>query len=551
MDSAAIRMVPERTRALVIPARLRVLEKGPVHLTWMVLLASLSLGPSEAGAGGFTIPVIGSRGAGIGGFVARADDTSAMYHNPAGLGMLGSYMVDISGTGVLSHTVYSRCTEATFDASGQPTGCTVGPDGEPLMEPAITTVPYGGLPQGFGILPYLGLAGRFTLKHVVFGLALYSPHNATGSFPDCTRDEHGAPQDCDLAPNRFHAVLGTINTIFIQPSVAVTPHPDLHLGLGVALVRATLTSERSLWVGGDDSLLGTEQFWNGEGRIRLDTSAYTWAFALGTIWHAGRTLAPGNRWLRGLRLGAAFTGPASITFSTDLQLFSPLLYSLMEANEGCRKGDKNTSEVLCAINMDFTFPMQFRFGFNWSITPEWGLGFDATWQDYSVYSELRLSFEQPLVLPLGSKRVTVEENIEPKDSKDCWTLSGGVQYAPAFAPGLEIRLGLIWDQSPYPDSTYSLLSPDADKMGPSISLSYQFAFGLEISAGYIPMFYNDREVRDSVLRPRICKPDDDACRSLAPDADFSMNGDVKDKRVDLFTLQLGWRFGQVRPGLPY
>ena len=509
------------------------------------LAAAALLLPCRALAGGFSFPVVGSRGTTTGGFVARADDTTAMYHNPAGLGMLEQYTVDISGTAVLSHTNYTRCTEAAFDANGNPTGCKLGADGEELMEPTVSTVPYGGLPKGFGVLPYLGLAGRFGLKKWNFGIAVYSPHNATGSFQDCERAEDGAPTDCSKAPSRFHAVLGTVNSIFITPAVAVTPIPELHVGFSVSAVRAALTSERALWLGGTAaSFLG----WNGEGRIRLDASAWTWAAQIGVIWHAGRTIAPGNPWLRGLRLAASYSTQAEIALKSDLSLYSPGLHSLLKENGGCRKGDASKHEVLCATTVDFTFPMQLRFGFNWSITPEWGFGFDATWQDYSQFKEIKVEFDEPLSL---AGIVSVNETTEPKNSFDIWTFTMGVNYAPARIPGLEISLGFLIDQSPYPDNTYSLLSPDADKIGPFIGVSYLTSIGLQISAGYVPLFYKDRVVRDSMLTAKICKDGDTKCQAIAPNATFSMNGDVLDKRVDLWTLQIGYRFGAERKGLPY
>jgi long-subunit fatty acid transport protein len=228
------------------------------------------------------------------------------------------------------------------------------------------------------------------------------------------------------------------------------------------------------------------------------------------------------------------------SFSSDLSLYSPLLYTLMTENQGCRKGNQERYQVRCAVSMDFTFPLMIRPSFHWQITKELAFGFDFYWQNYSVYDAMRLKFEQPLEL----LTVKIEENVEPKSSTDSVTVSGGVQYAPRWAPGLELHLGVVWDQSPYPDSTYSLLSPDADKLGLVVGASYQFRFGLQLSAGYIPLFYQDRIVRDSVLRPRICKPDDKSCQGLVPDADFSMNGDVRNKRVDMFTFQAGWRFGR-------
>ena len=539
---------------------------NPRHssLSILILAGALLWAPTAAYAGGFTIPLIGSRGSTIGGFGALADDTSAMYHNPAGLGFMDNYNVDISGTGIVSHTNYWRCTRAVYDASGDPTGCARDVDGNIKFEDRVTTVPHAGFPAGFGILPYLGLAGRFGLKNWNFGLAVYSPHNATGAFTDCERDDNGEPTDCSSAPHRFHAQLGTINTIYITPSVAFTPHRDVSIGLGISVVRASLQSKRSLWLGGPDGQvtkmmeMTNQPSWKGEGLMELDASAWSWSFTLGVIWKVGNTLFSNNRWLKGLRIGLTFSNMTWFTFETDLTLNSPLLYNLMTPNKGCRKGEKSAFgdtlgavsgtrldryEVVCAASVEFTFPLLIRPSLFWQITPEFSIGMDFHWQNYSVYEEINVQFKEPLKL----LSVNVHETVEPKDSSDSFTYSVGAQYKPGWAPGLEFHVGFVFDQSPYPDSTYSLLSPDADKMGPVFGASYQFDFGLQLSVGYIPMFYMDRIVRDSVLKPKICKPDDTSCQGLVPDADFSMNGDVRAKRVDLFTFQVGWRFGHKKP----
>ncbi len=108
---------------------------------------------------------------------------------------------------------------------------------------------------------------------------------------------------------------------------------------------------------------------------------------------------------------------------------------------------------------------------------------------------------------------------------------------------------MIFDQSPYPDSTYTLLSPDADKIGWSLGVSYVFPFGLEVGAGYIMLRYFDRIIRNSQIVPKICEPGDADCQQSYPDAPFSMNGDVKNKIVHLFAMHLGWRFGGGKPTL--
>jgi long-subunit fatty acid transport protein len=518
-----------------------------MHRNWFALSLAVTiitgLSPS-ARAGGFTIPLIGGRGSTKLAFVARPDDTSATYHNPAGLALLGPYQFDISGLGVLTHTTFSRCTETLYDGSGTSLGCRTGGDGRPLYERSITTAKYGPYPEGFGILPFLGMSGRFGLKKWNFGLAVYSPHNATGAFPDCRRGPDGEPLDCSGAPQRFFAVLGTINTIYINPAVSYQPHPAIAIGLGVSAVRASILLERALWLGGPDSTAAALGGWEGEGSVHIAATAWSWAFNFGVIWNLGATFAPGNRWLKGLRFGASYSSQTSFTFKDTLSIYSPLVTALLRPSPGsggCHPGDPDRFETRCQAEAKFTFPMQVRIGLDWEITPEIDVGVDFFWQNYAVYDEIRIRFPEPLTLQATGDPISVDATVEPKNSKDVMSVAVGAQYSPRWAKGLEFRLGFIWDQSAYPNRTYTLLNPDADKLGLAVGVGYRFKYGVDLSIGYVGLFYADRVVRDSAIRPSICPPGDLACRDLAPDAPFSMNGDVVRKRVDLFALQLGWR----------
>lgn len=511
-----------------------------VGLALTLLMASSLVPTPEARAGGFTIPLIGGRASTKIAFVAKPDDTSAAYHNPAGLSLLGPYQIDISGTGILSYSAFRRCSLAS------PIGCATDSSGNIRYEPTVESVKYRRLPRGFGILPFLGMSGRFGLKRWNFGLAVYSPHNATGSFPDCERDENGGPTDCSGAPQRFHAMLGTINTIYINPNVSYEPHPAIAIGVGVSAVRAGITLDRSLWVGGVDG--SASLFWDGEGRVRLEANTWSWAFNFGTIWHVGRTF-PKVRALKGLRLGFSYTSQTKFTFKDKMSLFQPAIWALIEESDSCARAPNSSMDdghVQCKAEAVFRFPMMVRFGLNWEITSEWDIGFDVFWQQYSVYKEIRIDFPEPLELSTGT---TVGGTAEPKNSVDSWSFALGVQYSPRWAKRLEIRAGVIYDESPYPNSTYTLLSPDADKIGWSLGASYVFKFGLEIGGGYIQLRYFDRIIRNSMIVPKICEVGDTECQATYPDAPFSMNGDVKNKVVHLFAMHVGWRFGGGKPAL--
>ena len=498
-------------------------------------LALLLPAPSTARAGGFTIPLIGARASTRLAYVARPDETAAIYHNPAGLALLSEYRLDISGTGILSHTTFHRCTEA-FDINGVP-GCYGG------FENPVKTVKWGGMPKGFGILPFMGMSAKFGLKHWTFGLAGYSPHNATGSFPDCVRDSDGAPLDCSGAAQRFDAIRGTVNTIYITPSAAYQPHPAIAMGLGISAVRAAIKLKRALWLGGPDGAAGA--FWDGEGLVNIDASAWSAAFNFGAIWNIGHTFAPTNRYLTGLRVGIAYSSQSTFDFKGDIKITSVPIATFAQT---C---NVSGSSVKCPAKSRFTFPMNVRVGVDWEINPQWAVGVDVMWQNYKAYKEIRVKFKEELRVELpGSDPVIINETAEPKNSRDVVSVMVGGQWNVPWVRGLEARLGLFFDQSPYPNRTYSLLNPDADKYGFTAGVSYRFPVGkagpliteLEVAAGYGALFYKDRIVRDSIIRPSLCEPGDTDCLQDFPDAQFSANGDVKDKRVDIFLLQLSVRF---------
>lgn len=515
---------------------------------WMVLAPWLLAAADHAHAGGFTIPVIGTRGGSTGGFVARPDDTSAMLHNPAGLGLLGAYRVDLAATALLTDVRFSRCSALTLDAAGRSVGCAVDDAGRARLEPEVSPVPHGGLPAGVGLLPFLGISGRLGPPRWNFGLAFYSPHNAVGAYPDCRRSPSGQPLDCSAAPQRFHTVVGSITTIYITPTVSFSPWPALHMGLGVSAVRSGIRMEQALWLGGPygqaAAMEAVVQDWNGEGKVSFEASAWTMAASFGLLWQAGRTLAPDNRWLRGLSLGVSVASPASLTFRDKLRINSPLVHSLVVENDGCRKGASRTYEVTCDVAAAITFPTQVKAGLHWQLNRQWGAGAEVSWQNYRSLESFRLRLPQPLVLI--SQSFAVSEVTEPKNADDCLTVAAGIQHTPRWAAGLELRLGVIWDQSPYRDSTYSLLSPDSDKLGLVVAVTYAFPFGLELSVAYTPFFFDARQIRDSALRPGICGPNEAMCDAMVPNGGFSMNGDVPAQRVDSISVQVGWRFGHRR-----
>lgn len=481
----------------------------------VVLGLGLSLAPGAVRAGGFTIPLVGARMAAQGAFATRPDDASAIYHNPAGLTLLRGLRFDASGTGILTNTAYRRSdypqkdVDGTlgFDTSRAPAGpcpevgAAEGYDAQgyvlsPCHRPEVSPA------SRFGTIPFAGIAVNPDLWGLAFGLGVYSPHNAAAEFP-----EDGA--------QRYDVIDGSITTLYITPSVAWRPHAALAVGAGFSFVRAAARYRRSYWLPASLTGLNPEE-------IQFDLGAEGWTQA----WDAGLIFFPGELVpaLSGLELAVVYVSRAKLEFEGDIDVtgvgaqLGPMFDTNYQEGQTIHRGAET----------EFTVPDSVKVGIGWSFGERAWVGADVYWNHYSLYDALVIRLDEPL----GS----IEEFVQPKDSSDSWTVTVGGRVTPW--PSLDVRLGCFLDESPYPDETYTILSPDADKLGVSTGLSWRPGLGLELSVAYMLLLYADRKVTDSRIRPEIEL--EMGTFTYQESAPFSANGEVTDKIVHVMGLQLGW-----------
>jgi len=469
-------------------------------------LALLLLLPGTARAGGFTIPLVGARMLGQAAFTTHPDDTTTIYHNPAGLLLLPALRADVSGTGILAGTYYDRIdypqlgTSGEFDTSRAPggacpdEGAAAGYDAqgfvrEPCFRPTVE-------PESrFGVIPFAGVAAPLGDLPVALGVGLYSPHNATAAFP-----ANGA--------QRYQVIDGSITTVYVTPTLALRAHPSLLVGLGFSYIRANASLRRAFWL---PAGLNPEEI-----VIDLDSTGTAYGYNTGLIFLPGE-LAPS---LAGLELSLGYTSAADLRFQGDIRVLGagPLLGPLFEPD--FQEGQAITR----AATAEFTVPDTVRAGIGYALGEVFWIGLDLYYNRYSLYDELTIRLREPL----GS----LQEFAERKDSFDCWSLGTGVRVTPQ--PFWDLRAGFFYDGSPYPDRTFSILSPDSDKRGVTGGLSLRIVAGLELSLGYMALWFVDRQVSDSDLRPGFTLG---GAEFRAP---FSGNGEVVDKLVHIGAVQLSY-----------
>ncbi len=181
---------------------------------WLAALITLSaLGlVSTARAGGYDIPILYSaRHIGAGGTaVADVHDSSAIFHNPAGMGQIGraNLLIDVSIlTGDLRATPYILGPQSI--------------QSEPVVAP-------------FGLL---GASGRVH-EYITIGGAVYPVAAASGEYKYELPDPSGNPVD----------VTDSTTLLFLEASPAIAVNIDkigLRIGLGYRITFVTLDRSRN------------------------------------------------------------------------------------------------------------------------------------------------------------------------------------------------------------------------------------------------------------------------------------------------------------------
>jgi long-subunit fatty acid transport protein len=444
---------------------------------------------------------------GQGAFVAYPDDATAVYHNPAGLALVPGLRLDGAASLVFTNTAYTRVdypqlgTSGEFDTSRPPAGAcpaegaASGYDAQgfvlsPCRRPTVKPR------SSWGALPFVGASwnpGRYGLA---FGLGVYSPQNASASFP---RD--GA--------QRYLVTEGSITTLYVSPTVAWRPHPALAVGGGPSLVRASARYQRAMWLPPDMKKLNPDEIW-----ADLDGGSWTGAWQAGLLFFPGE-LAPRLAPLRGLSLGVSYVSRVHLDFSGKIKVTG----ASQQVGATLQPGYTEGETIFRDATAQLTLPDMVRAGVGYAFGRRAWLGADLYWSHYSLYDALTIALAEPLG-PIGEFK-------EEKHSTNSWSAAVGGRITVQGA--LDVRAGFFWDQSPYKDAYYTTLSPDSDKLGGCAGLSLRVGPGFEIGASYMALFYADRRITNSQIRPEF--------GSLAP---FSANGEVTGKLVHILALQLGW-----------
>lgn len=414
--------------------------------------------PSTAWAQGFSFSEHGSCTMGRAGAAAAqtCGDGSAMFFNPAGLA--GSQGTVLSG-GV---TVVAAQGDFTDDRTGRSTEL----QNDPIPVPHV----------------YLGYGAT---DQLAFGLGLYVPYGLGTEWP--AEDFEG----------RFLGYDNSLQSIYIQPTVAYETREGLSAGVGLTIVVGAVNLNQRLDL--SEQPVPSDQVPPGTTFGQLGIPPGT-DFADASLDAGGAVGIGGNFGVQyqatdRLRFGVRFTTPVTLSYEGDAT-FSPVTTGIeLPADNpfGAPAGTPLGAVVAPAfdaggpledqqVETELSMPAQFVAGVSFEATDRLTLLADYAWMGWSVFDRIRLEFEND---------VLDQELIQNYRDTNGFRL--GAEYA--LTSAFTLRGGVLTHEAAAPDETVTPLLPEAYRNEFTAGFGWAPFSGVELNAAYQYIAQNDRRGR--------------------------------------------------------
>lgn len=330
----------------------------------VILLVLLLLAPTAALAGGFSTNDFGCRRHGMAAVVARPDDVTALFHNPAGL--------------VLRHGHFFQFSMATFIVTP---GIRMY-DSEGVLHPNHEISPDWTVAGS----PFFGFATDLNTKKLRLAFAAFLPNGFGADLPE-------------NEPSRYHSLQTWFVASRATAAAAYEVSDRFAVGATVSVIHAYIKAKRfvntSVFSDPDNRFLPASETVEGDHLLEMDGQDFTWAVDLGVLFKPLDTL----------RIGASFAGGSAAELEGDVEL----KYTT---------GELETTRHLTEIVIPFTL----RAGVNWEATDRFEMGFDVRYWHYQVFQEQRSVLDEPLLNGLLS------ELSAAKNYGNSWNIGLGVMH---------------------------------------------------------------------------------------------------------------------------
>lgn len=402
-------------------------------------------------AGGFALTGVGSRATSMGGaFRGLADDATAMYWNPAGLGFIDNNLLDLGGTFIMP--------SGTWDSKGTTYATKPGyQDKEYEAEKSLRAFPN----------LFVTLAKHPKLK---YGLGVYVPYGL-----GTTWDIYSLPTTLVTPGGSFPAVYQTgfpenetkssIAVIDVHPTVAYQITPQLSAGLGISVQQTSIELGKAYLPDPTNPYAPISSIMTGDG-IGIGAN-------MGLLFKPTQCLSLG--------LSAKLPSKVALDGEAEVLLWTPQTSTALAMKLG-GKSD---------IETDLNLPADIGLGVSYKVKPNWAVNLDYAYTMWSSLEEVKVKMKSPITLTPGN---VVAESVIPFKWEDTHRISLGTEYLMGCN---SFRAGFFMDQSPIPAETQTpTLSDISTKLSGNIGYGRNLGmFYFDVNAQYI--HFGEREIKPS------------------------------------------------------
>jgi long-chain fatty acid transport protein len=416
-------------------------------LAFSLAVCAMALGAPEVQGAGFLLFEQTGRGLGsaYAGEGAVAMDPTTVYYNPAGMVLVPGTQFAGSGFAVWTRSYFQNRGSRLNEAVGG----------------ALIDGGDGGNGGGLGLLPTFFLTHQFN-DWVSAGVGVSAPFGLETEWP---RGWVG----------RYHARLSKLQTLNVNPSLAVRLTDWMSIGAGMDAQWASATLTNNLDMGSICQILGAQQTppippqvctaflglepgkVDGYARLKGDD----WAFG----YNVGMLFMPWD----GTRIGLTYRSRIEHTLTGDAEFSVPRKAELLVTQSGALR---NTP-----VSASATLPDRASISLFQEVTDQLHFLADVTWTEWSLFQQLKFDFANP-------KQPTV---IEPEDWNNSLRYSLGLVYV--LDQMWSFRGGFAYDESPVPNRQHlTARIPDADRYWLALGMGIRPTSRIRIDLSYAHIF---------------------------------------------------------------
>jgi len=412
---------------------------------FVVLGVLILLSAGNVWASGLAIPEQGAAAMAMSAaMTARSEDLSSIFYNPAGIDYVEGLELFAGITPIMPGHKYSPLREDSKIFSKK-------------EAESNTFLP-----------PQLYAAFRAHRK-IVLGLGVYAPFGL------------GTEWDKEWA-GRYTSTLAEIQTVYINPTIAINVNEKVSLGLGASYITSNATIEKMVDTGGSlaakgfpASMMANTDY---DSHFALDGDGS--AFAI----NAGVLIKPVER----VQLGVSYRWAYDIEYEGKAKFTHKNALKALPAGVGITAYDVVSAQMPASQDGKATLhmPWMLNLGVLYELTEVWDASFDVDFVGWERYDELTIDFDDDKPL---------DKQTQDKDWKNSFILRAGTSYD--FNESFVGRGGVMFDKNPVPDETMDGQLPDSNRFGFSLGAGYKLG-KIQLDASYLILFFSDREKENGV-----------------------------------------------------